>query len=75
MAGDRHEISVNGSRFTIFRKDDRVEVYRTSAAVLPRRSQVFADAGQAIRETTGCDVVQGSLTGDVALMKAELDCG
>jgi len=75
MSGERYEVSAGTSSFTIYRSGDQVEVYRTSMAVLPRRSEAFSDAENAIRDATGCDLAKGSLTGDVALMTAELSCG
>lgn len=75
MSGERHEAEVGGSRFVVYRKGDTVEVYRTSPEALPRMTTVFAKAEQAIRLTTGCAVEDGSLEGDAALMRADLDCG
>lgn len=70
----RHEVDVGGSRFVIYEKQGWVEVYRTSFERLPPRDAVFARARQAIEQATNCRVVPGSLTGDVALMRARLDC-
>lgn len=71
---ERHEVRVGGSTFTVFRKDDEVEVYRTSMEVLPRLSVVLANAQTAIVQGTGCAVREGSLTGDPALIRARLNC-
>lgn len=75
MAGEHHKTVVSGTAFTVFRKGDEVEVYRTTPEMLPRLSDVFAKAEIAIRQTTGCAVRNGSLVGDAALMTAILDCG
>lgn len=75
MSGERHQAVVGGTAFTVFRSGDSVEVYRTTAQMMPRRSVVFARAEQAIRQTTGCGVEDGSMVGDAALMRALLDCG
>ena len=75
MQGQRLDAEVDGSRFTIWRAGEAVEVYRVSTEVLPKRSETFAKASVAIRRVTGCAVVPGSLAGDVALMEAEIDCG
>lgn len=74
MSGEHHEIVVSGTAFTVFRKGDEVEVYRTTPEFLPHLSEVFAKAEVAIRQATGCRVRDGSLTGDAALMTALLDC-
>jgi len=75
MRGERFEAEVEGSRFTIWRQGEAVEIYRTSPEVLPRLSEVFAKAEVAVRQTTGCAVASGSLRGDAALMTGTLDCG
>lgn len=75
MRGERYEAEVSGSRFTVWRQGDAVEIYRTSPEVLPRMSEVFAKAEVAVRQTTGCAVASGSFKGDAALMTAALDCG
>jgi len=74
MSGERQEVAISGSTFTVYRKGTEVEVYRTSPEMLPRLSEVFAKAEQAIRQTTGCAVKDGSLVGDAALIRARLDC-
>lgn len=74
MRGERHTLEVDGSTFTVWRRGEEVEVYRTSVEFMPRMSEVFAKAETAIRQATGCAVVPGSLAGDAALMVAELDC-
>lgn len=75
MAGERQEIMIEGTAFTVYRSGDEVEVYRTTAQVMPRRSIVFARADRAIRQATGCAVKDGSMVGDAALMRATLVCG
>ena len=75
MRGQKHEAEVGGSRFTIWRKGEMVEIYRTSPEMLPRLSAVMAKAAIAVEQVTGCPVREGSLVGDAALMKATLDCG
>jgi len=74
MRGERFEAEVEGSRFTIWRQGEAVEIYRTSPEVLPRMSEVFAKAEAAVRQTTGCGIDSGSFKGDAALMIAALDC-
>ena len=75
MRGERLQTVVDGSRFTLYRKGDAVEIYRTSPEMLPRLSEVMAKAEIAVTRTTGCAVKSGSLRGDAALMTAQLDCG
>ncbi len=75
MRGQKHEAEVGGSRFTIWQKGEIVEIYRTSPEMMPKLSQVMAKAAIAVVRVTGCAVREGSMVGDAALMKAELDCG
>ncbi|EAQ13104.1 hypothetical protein BD830_11237 [Maritimibacter alkaliphilus HTCC2654] len=69
------EVEVAGSRFSVWRDGDRVEVIRTSPEVLPRLSVVLARAEVAIQRATGCQVWSGSLKGDQAVVTARLACG
>lgn len=75
MSGERQAVVIDGTAFTVYRRGDAVEVYRTTPEFMPRRSVVFARAEQAVRKATGCAVAEGSLIGDAALMKAALNCG
>lgn len=72
---DKHVVEIEGSRFVIYEKHEAVEVYRTSFEYLPPLARIHARARVAIRQATGCNVVEGSLKGDQALMRALLDCG
>ena len=74
MKGEKIVVEVEGSRFSVHRRDDLVEVYRISPEWLPRLSEVLARARKAIEQATGCPVAEGSLSGDHALIRAELNC-
>lgn len=73
--GTRYEASADGSDFTFYRLGEEVEIYRISPEALPGRSATFAKAAIAVHTATGCDVVPGSMSGDAALMMAEIICG
>lgn len=75
MGGERQEVVVAGSAFTVYRVGDAVEIYRTSPEFMPRLGEVVAKAGEAVRRATGCPVKDGSMVGDAALLRATLDCG
>lgn len=68
-------VTVEGSRFSVWRDGDRVEVIRVSPEALPRLSVVLARAEVAIERATGCPVRSGSLKGDQAVVTARLACG
>ncbi|MAM63735.1 MAG: hypothetical protein CMH11_19805 [Maritimibacter sp.] len=69
------EVTVETSRFSVWRNGDRVEVIRISPEALPRLSVVLARAEVAIERATGCRVWQGTLKGDQAVVTARLACG
>lgn len=68
-------VTVEGSRFSIYRKGDWVEVYRTSFEHIPPVERTKARAKVAIRQATGCGIHDSTLDGDQALMRVRLDCG
>ena len=75
MGAEKTIVQIDGSRFAVHRRENKVEVYRTSMEMLPNRAEIFAKAELAIRQATGCRSRKNSLTGDQALMKATLACG
>ena len=68
------EVEIDGSRFAVHFTRDAAEVYRISREWRPRRSVILPRAGRAIRQTTGCDIAEGTLGGDVAIQRAKLLC-
>ncbi|WP_421702542.1 hypothetical protein [Aliiroseovarius sp.] len=72
--GEKTEVTIDGSRFSVYRRDDRVEVIRTSREWLPDRTEYRAKAQMAIRQATGCKVRGNSFDGDQAMAKARLNC-
>ena len=65
-----------GSSFRVYmrRASREVEAHRISPELLPSRSLVLAKAVSAIEYATGCGVVPGSVEGDQAIIRAEVDC-
>lgn len=74
MGATKTIVVIENSTFSVHRRDDQVEVYRTSFEMLPVREQVLRRAALAIEQATGCAVKNGSLAGDQALIKASLAC-
>ena len=72
--GEKTEVTIDGSRFSVYRIDDRVEVIRTSREWRPDWAVAQAKAQMAIRQATGCKVRGNSFHGDPALAKARLNC-
>lgn len=67
-------VVIENSTFSVHQREGKVEVYRTSFEILPPREQVLHRAELAIMQATGCEVKNGSLQGDQALIKASLAC-
>ncbi len=67
-------VSVAGSTFAVRRAGDRIEALRISPEPVPDKRDTLLKAFVAIRGVTGCDVREGSLSGDQAVVRAELDC-
>lgn len=74
IGSEKTIVVIEDSTFSVHRREDQVEVYRTSFEMLPPREQVLARAELAIEQATGCAVKTGSLHGDQALIKASLAC-
>lgn len=74
MSGEQTEVVIDGSTFSVHRQGSLVEVYRTSFEWRPPLSRVLARARLAIEQATGCPVREGSVIGDHALIRAQLDC-
>ncbi len=74
MGAQKTQVTIGGSRFSVHWRNDRAEAYRVSVEYLPDGAEILARAEQAIIQATGCQIRKGSLAGDVALIKARLDC-
>lgn len=70
-----YKTTVDGSTFSVHRRENMVEVYRTSFEALPRQAVILARSLIAIEQVTGCRVVEGSMSGDQAIQQAEITCG
>ncbi|SFR33425.1 hypothetical protein [Litoreibacter janthinus] len=60
--------------FRVNYNDTRAEAYRTNIMRRPDARNVFAAGATAIEQVTGCSVVRSSVTGDVALVQADILC-
>jgi hypothetical protein len=75
--GERSQVVTEaGSTFRVYMRSGsgEVEAHRVSPELLPSRSLVLAKAEQAIAIATGCDIIPGTMEGDQAIIKAEVDC-
>lgn len=69
-------IDIDQSRFRVFHKPGQsyVEAHRISPEVRPSRVMTFEKAYRAIEQATGCKIREGTLTGDQAIITADVDC-
>lgn len=70
------EVTVGPSRFRVYTSPDRAlaEIHRISVEAPASLRQLPGRAARAAELATGCRIRPGTLTGDPALMQAELDC-
>ena len=74
MGAQGTSIDVNGSTYTIYRKDNRIESVRTGPDWRPNLISVAADSIYAIESVTGCKVADGTFDGDAAVQRARVRC-
>ncbi|MGB3409129.1 MAG: hypothetical protein WBA67_16730 [Jannaschia sp.] len=67
--------SAGGHDFHVNWNLSSAQATRTNRVWRPGLAQVVAASVTATEEVTGCVVVPGSATGDVALVNMSLDCG
>ena len=72
--GQSSKQQAGGFRFTVNHRADRAEAYRTNPGFRLDRGAVFEAAAVAMEQASGCKAVRSSLTGDIALIKADLIC-
>lgn len=78
FGGDRHEISLDGLDFVVFRKETEAEVVRMGYLTRPQRAGVPALMARAAALATGCRVIPDSMVtripGDTGVARFDLDC-
>ena len=70
------DVNIADSTFRVYMRSgtSEVEAHRISFEMLPSRVLTYARAHTAITQATGCQVVDGSLEGDQAIVRASVDC-
>jgi len=74
MAISAETVTIEESTFDVRRKDDYVELVRTNAEFGATLRTIIPRAGRAVTEVTGCTPVDGTWTGDAAMMRVAIDC-
>lgn len=75
MGTDATRITIDTVEFSIRIRGERAEAIRTNMMPNPSIGSVYPRAVQAIEQVSGCRVIEDSLRGDVAVMRADLGCG
>jgi len=72
--GVSKRVSEGEFQFNIKYNRERAEAFRVNVMLRPRSEQVFPAAVAAMERASGCEVIQRSLAGDVAMITANLRC-
>lgn len=75
FGAERTEVSRDGRRYVVYRKDDRVEVIRLGYARSGEHADIRAAMIALIPEVTGCALRESTLQGDSGEMRGRLTCG
>jgi hypothetical protein len=70
----RTDVTVNGRDYTVFQKDERVEVIRLGHARRGEHQDIRATMIELIPTVTGCKLREASLQGDSGEMRGSLQC-
>ena len=74
MGVEAETVTVEGSTFDVRRKENEVELLRTNTEFAPTLRSIIPRAGRAVTEVTGCTPVDGTWTGDAAMMRVAIAC-
>ena len=70
----RTDITVSGRDYTVFQKEERVEVIRLGYAKRGEHQEIRATMIELIPRVTGCKLRDNSLQGDSGEMRGTLSC-
>lgn len=74
IGAESREVQMNGLTFSIFRKEDSVQVIRTGFATFQQQRQMRQMFVEVVESTTNCAVILSSMSGDVAVFNADVAC-
>jgi hypothetical protein len=74
LGATRTDVTRDGRSYTVFQKENRVEVIRLGYATRGEHQAIRATMIALIPEVTGCKLVDASLTGDSGEMRASVRC-
>lgn len=70
----RHEVTVDGRRFTVFHDASRAQVIRHGYAPAAARAEIPAQMLRAVARATGCTPVTDSFQGDSGERRGRIRC-
>lgn len=70
----RHDVQIDGRAFTVFRKENRVEVIRLGYARPAERAAIPEQMLRAVAKATGCTPVEASFQGDSGERRGRIRC-
>lgn len=74
FGGARHETTLDGRDYVVYRKDDRVEVIRKGWASPGEHQAIRATMIEIVPWLTGCDVRPSTVEGDSGEIRARVTC-
>lgn len=74
MGATRTDVTIDGRAYTVFQKDERVEVIRLGYAKRGEHQTIRATMIDLIPTVTGCRLRENSLQGDSGEMRGSLSC-
>ncbi len=66
---------ISGVRFDVYQRQNQVQVIRLSGKLPGGLPGIKAAAIRAIENATACNVIADTLSGDMEVIKAQVDCG
>jgi hypothetical protein len=70
----RSDVTRNGRVYTVFQKENRVEIIRLGYATRGEHRGIREDMIELIPQVTGCTLVPASLQGDSGEMRGNIRC-
>lgn len=74
LNASRQDVVIDGRRFTVFRKDTRVQVIRHGYARSDERPDIPAQMLRAAAQATGCTPIETSFQGDSGERRGRIRC-
>jgi hypothetical protein len=74
MGVEAAQVTIAIATFTVRVRGNRAEAIRTNMMAFPTIGEVYPSASAAMEQASGCRVIEDSLRGDQAVMRADLAC-